>query len=294
MVVTDVEESMESRQEDDGSPGWRESFHFDFWDDELRIGGFARITLLPAERTVWYWSAVVQPGEDLIAVVDSELDFPKLAASLESRGQGLWVDHICETPLEHWSVGSEAFALRVDAPGDMLGDALGALVPIGFDLEWEAAEPARMTPEPDAGGPFRYHQRCGVHGELLVGDRVLDITGRGSRNHRWGSEPSGGNSVAVAEFVPLAADQAVVAELGSADTDWWWWAVEHIAGGSPPAPAALGALGVGDLADVALLWAPVAGPQAAGAGRYPGPHAYAFVAHPTHPGWLEVVGGDPE
>lgn len=67
------------------------------------------------------------------------------------RHHGLWLSLVCETPGEHWSVGLEAFALAVDDPDDERGD----LVPLGFDLEWEA--PGR------------------VHGELLIGHDVLEL-----------------------------------------------------------------------------------------------------------------------
>jgi hypothetical protein len=72
------------------------------------------------------------------------------------RAEGLWLSLVCETPGEHWSVAMEAFALAVDDPAEDRGD----LVPLGFDVEWEA--PGQ------------------VHGELLVGDEVLPIDGPGA------------------------------------------------------------------------------------------------------------------
>lgn len=71
------------------------------------------------------------------------------------RANGLWLSLVCETPGEHWTVGLEAFALAVDDPEDERGE----LVPLGFDVEWEA--PGR------------------VHGEVLVGDLVIELDGPG-------------------------------------------------------------------------------------------------------------------
>lgn len=67
------------------------------------------------------------------------------------RSHGLWLSLVEEVAGEHWSIGLEAFALAVEDPDDERGD----LVPLGFDLEWEA--PGR------------------VHGEVLVGDAAVEI-----------------------------------------------------------------------------------------------------------------------
>jgi hypothetical protein len=72
------------------------------------------------------------------------------------RANGLWLSLVCETPGEHWSIGLEAFALAVDDPDDDRGD----LVPLGFDVEWEA--PGH------------------VHGDVLIGDAVIPLDSPGS------------------------------------------------------------------------------------------------------------------
>ena len=69
--------------------------------------------------------------------------------------EGIWLSVVCVTPGEHWSLGMEAFALEVDDPDDELGH----LVPLGFDLEWEA---------PDR-----------VHGEVLIADERHQIDAEG-------------------------------------------------------------------------------------------------------------------
>lgn len=95
-------------------------------------------------RVAWAGRWLVVRDEETPAPVDGTI-----------RTHGLWVSLVCETRDEHWSVGLEAFALAVDHPDEQRGD----LVPLGLDLEWEA--PGR------------------VHGELLVGDAVVDVDGPG-------------------------------------------------------------------------------------------------------------------
>ena len=79
------------------------------------------------------------------------------------------------------SLGCEAFAVGVDDPSEVYGDLRGDRVPFGFDLEWET----------DGGvypwiGATRYEVPCTVHGEILVGDEVIDFDGIGQRDHSWG------------------------------------------------------------------------------------------------------------
>jgi hypothetical protein len=87
----------------------------------------------------------------------------------------------CETPDEHWSIGLEAFAVALDDPADAYRGERGDRVPLGFDLEWEAAAPVFRY-----SALTRYEQACSVHGEVLIGDERLDIHGSGQRDHSWG------------------------------------------------------------------------------------------------------------
>jgi hypothetical protein len=128
----------------------------------------------------WYHAYLCGPARLLVAVIDHEVPLP--STDLEIRTTGLWATHICETPLDHWTVGLEAFALEVDDPGDLYGRQLGRSVPLGYDLEWEAVAVADDRSGPGVG----YHQHCRVSGEVLVGDRSIDLDGSGHREHRWG------------------------------------------------------------------------------------------------------------
>jgi hypothetical protein len=93
----------------------------------------------------------------MVVVHDDDLPAPRPGRVLTVRGDGLWVEVVCETADEHWSLGLEAFGLRVERPDDAWGERIA----VGYDLEFEATDP----PGPSQAGV--------VHGELLVGrDRV--------------------------------------------------------------------------------------------------------------------------
>jgi hypothetical protein len=145
------------------------------------IGGYAWFTVLPAQHRCWYWSALVRSGERLVSLVD--LDVPMSRAVLEIRSSALWAMHVCEEPLSRWTVGNEAFGVALDDPADALAEAYGELVPIGFDLEWEATgEATTHAPTATTG----YTIDATVHGEVLVGADRLAIDGTGYWTHRWG------------------------------------------------------------------------------------------------------------
>ena len=75
---------------------------------------------------------------------------------------------MCETPLEHWTVANEAFSVALDDPDEALGAQRGVLVPLGFDLEWEAAaDPVEL--------PDGYSIDATVSGEILIADENLSI-----------------------------------------------------------------------------------------------------------------------
>jgi hypothetical protein len=164
---------------------WADAWEIDFAADEGTVGGFVRLALLPNHGVAWWWTGLLTPR--LVAVRDHEVPLPR--AGLEVRADGLWGDLVCETPLEHWSVGLEAFGIGYDDPGDAWGDEWGDRLPVGLDLEWEAtAEPGDLPPAgppPDPGG-LGYCQPGRVHGEILVGSDRIPITGTGFRSRASG------------------------------------------------------------------------------------------------------------
>ncbi len=172
---------------DEGShePGveqlWSESWYFDFAARDGSLGGYVRVGLYPNLGTVWYWACLVGEGRPLVTVLDHDIPLPR-KDSLEVRTSGLWADHNCETPLDHWSLGLEAFAVALDDPTETYGAMWGDRVPFGFDLEWETeGEPFRYPP-----GVDRYEIPCRVHGEVLVGAETVEIDAVGQRDHSWG------------------------------------------------------------------------------------------------------------
>jgi hypothetical protein len=169
-----------------GAGGWEESWYLDFAGAD-GLAGFVRLTLRPAERTAWFWAAMVGGGPALVAVRDHEVDLP-VAGGLEVRAPGLWTELVCETPLDHWSVGLEAFGVALDDPLEAWGRERGDPWALGLDVEWEAAAPA-------AGLASGYWQGCAVHGDVLVGAERFALDGTGTRVHLWGdpgrSSPAG-------------------------------------------------------------------------------------------------------
>ena len=157
---------------------WGESWYFDFATRDASLGGFVRLGLYPNQGVVWYWAALVGQGRRLVLVHDHDMEIPR-GAALEVRGQGLWSAVTCETPLDHWSIGLEAFAVAMDDPAEAYRGERGDLVGLGFDLEWEALAPP-------FGQPGGYGQACQVSGEILVGDEELALEATGHRSHHWG------------------------------------------------------------------------------------------------------------
>jgi hypothetical protein len=163
--------------------GWEESWDFDFVAGDGELAGFVRLALRPHDRVAWYWAYLAGRNRDLVVVRDHEVELPK-GQALEIRGTGLWAQVICETPLEHWSMGLEASGVAVDDPTDCWRGEWGQPVPLGLDLEWEATATAAASDEPEG-----YRQPSAVHGEVLLGSSVLDVDGLGWRGHTWGTTP---------------------------------------------------------------------------------------------------------
>jgi hypothetical protein len=139
-------------------------------------GGFVRLALRRAERVAWFWAYLLRPDGGPVVVRDHEVTLPR-GAALEIRADSLWSELVCETAGEHWSIGLEAFGVRLDDPDDALHGEIGERIALGFDFEWETTgEPSRST----LGGVEREEQPGTVHGEVLLGrDRIpLDTVGR--------------------------------------------------------------------------------------------------------------------
>lgn len=164
-------------------PGWEESWDFDFTSADGALGGYVRLALHPRRRRTLFWAALVGVDRPLVTVVDSDIALPR-GADLDLRAVGLWTSLTCETPLEHWSIGLEAFGVALDDPTEAWRSLRGDRTALGLDLEWETAGPSSAALLPDG-----YHLPCLVHGEVLVGAEVLAFDGWGGRAHAWGARP---------------------------------------------------------------------------------------------------------
>jgi hypothetical protein len=174
----------EGRHDPDEGTYFNESWYFDFSRDD-GTGGYVRLGLYPNQQAAWYWAYLVSPEHGLVAVRDHDVPLPR-GDALEVRADSLWGECVCETPMEHWSLGLEAFGVRLDAPADAYRGELGERLPVGLDLEWEAATPVYDYPYPE-GHPGAHYEHAGiVHGELLIGPDRIPFEGKGERDHSWG------------------------------------------------------------------------------------------------------------
>jgi hypothetical protein len=171
----------ERRHDGSGIEQW--SFAFDGGG----VAGQVVLALSAAEgRASFLFDGVL--GElGRIVVADETVPLPRAAAGLEIRADGLWASLLCETAFEHWSLGLEAFGLRLD--DDAVGDdppawseLVGERLPVGFDLEWELGAP----PEPLVDG-CGYQQAGTLFGELLVVRDRIEVEAICTREHAWRS-----------------------------------------------------------------------------------------------------------
>ncbi len=164
---------------------WSETWHLDVATDD-GIGLSVRLACLPSLGVAWWWTYLVLP--DLpgpVVVRDHEVPLPR--QGLEVRADGLWGELTCETALEHWSYGLEAFAVRLDEPGDALLGEIGERLPLGLDIEWEIEPDLDEPHERPAGWPERGYSQTGiVRGEILLGRSRFEIDAFGRRSHTWG------------------------------------------------------------------------------------------------------------
>ena len=173
------------------SGGWStgvEVVELELFTPEVTFGAHLLIALWPKARAAWYWAAIIEADERVVSVSEAEIPLPRPAAGWQLRASGLWTEAVCEEPFEHWSYGLEAFALRYDEPGDAVTHQRGERVPLGYELEWEAdGNPAVGVDTVGPAGEREYRQGGVVHGEVLVGEVLYDVSGFGSRLHRVGA-----------------------------------------------------------------------------------------------------------
>ena len=170
----------EGRHDASGVEQWTFAF------DGGGVAGQIVLALSVGEARASFLFDVIGPFGRIV-VADESVPIPRPAAGLEIRADGLWASLLCETAFEHWSLGLEAFGLRVDP--DALGDdppswsdLVGERLPVGFDLEWELA--GAPVPLVDGSG---YQQPGTLFGEILVVRDRVEIDGTCTREHAWSS-----------------------------------------------------------------------------------------------------------
>ena len=133
--------------------------------------------------TVWYWSALARLERPLLHVTDFEV--PARRDPFIVKGEQLWAEHLCESPMEQWSIGNETYASRLDDVEAALGDGYGMPTPIAFDVEWYATGAAVELDV--SGGVAGYVQEGVVHGDLeVLGEPTITVTEIPARRwHRW-------------------------------------------------------------------------------------------------------------
>jgi hypothetical protein len=191
--------ALEGRHAPGSAQSWSENWQFDF-ADVAGLGGYVRIALYPNQQRAWCWANLVVPGRDGPVIVrDHEVPLPR-GAALAARSEGLWCELTCETPMEHWSIGVEAFGVALDTAADAYRGEIGERLAVGLDLEWEATtrgvamEPSRFRSD----APYRQVGR--VYGEVLLAAERFVFDGTGEREHSWGERDwwgSGWNRAAV-------------------------------------------------------------------------------------------------
>jgi hypothetical protein len=191
---------------------WEESWYLDFAAADGSLAGYVRLGLRPAEGVAWFWAGVVGGGPPLVAVRDHEVPLPS-GRGLEVRASGLWTELVCETPLDHWSVGLEAFGVALDDPTEAWRTERGDPCALGLDVEWEAAAPCSAWP--GTGGQDGYSQACNAHGDVLVGRERFQLDGSGLRIHLWGERDWAGPWAWAADGTGLVATgDGVQADVG--------------------------------------------------------------------------------
>ena len=73
---------------------------------------------------------------------------PARSDPLLVKAHGLWAEHVCDVPMEQWTVANETYAAALDDPDDALGRAYGR-PSRGGGATSSGTPPPRAAPLPD-------------------------------------------------------------------------------------------------------------------------------------------------
>ena len=125
-----------------------------------------------------YWAGFVRTAEPYLYV--EELNGSGLRSGLEIKPPEMWADHVCDVPMQQWSLGNEAHGVLLDDPDEAWRRARGTVVPVTFDVEWHASG----APDAIAHG---YRQVGEIDAEVELTDGVFALVGPARRAHVWGA-----------------------------------------------------------------------------------------------------------
>ncbi len=154
----------------------RDLFVLRWRSHDRSLRGLVRVEVSAARRASRFVATIRGPGRRPVVVLEDDLPLP--APTFEFRSSGIWTDLVCETPLEHWTVGLEAFGLAVEPGEAVTASTFGDRVPVGLDLDVESVGPVRARDR-------NFAVEVAVHGEVLVGSEAFDLDGLGVRGRRW-------------------------------------------------------------------------------------------------------------
>ena len=188
--------------------GWQEAWEFEAWWDEGTSGLVVHVSRLPLQRRAWYWMGLVRAGEPLVTLADLAVPLPR--STLELRTAGLWAEHVCEEPMDHWTVANEAHAVALDDPELVHTRPFGDVVAVALDLGFEDRPEDAVAPGPGLDGLEGYQRACDVYGEVLLEDGRIALDGvEGRRRHWWGDRRWGARrwgAVAAGRRAPVALE----------------------------------------------------------------------------------------
>jgi len=176
-----------------GDALWIDAIELLAVSDNNKMAVATRFAVVPQRQCSTLQICLWIGQNDPIVLSEPALEFPERL--WEVRGSGLWADHVCESPNEHWSYGLEAFAIAIDDRAELLGRGFGDRVPLGWELEFEStgavnpSNPANPASPNDTTYDNSYTQRGRVHGIVLTETGEVPFDGAGTRSHQWGYSP---------------------------------------------------------------------------------------------------------
>jgi hypothetical protein len=144
----------------------------EFVATDLSMAGLLRLDLRRPAGATRFLASILRRGSEPVTVFD--YDLPLATGAFEFRSSGVWVEFCCEEPLDHWTIGLEAFGLALPETHVVTPQSYGDRVPIGLDLDLDTT----AAPEGD-GRAFSID--VAVHGEVLIADQSYEIDAVGTR-----------------------------------------------------------------------------------------------------------------